>query len=285
MQQNDKRIILLKNKQNRGPFYSRIKGAIVAKGEYIQFLDSDDLLTDYILEKAYIIGKNNNLDIIQYKMIKERENRRFNFMNEVEKENIINQPELSSIMYYGKGSLRQVIYFIVNRLIKREIFLQTLLYMGNDILNENLSFQEDAMQLFCLLRVAKSLIIMKDIGYYYLRRNVAKPSFDNSANKIFHDNFLELKLIFNKTENNKYDKDICLAYFKMIDSLYNSVAKYITEGYELFDEVFNLLLNCQHFDTYSKNKFNNLKNKMMINRKNLINNQNLTLTNKSNLYN
>ena len=157
--------------------------------------------------------------------------------------------------------------------------------MGNDILNENLSFQEDAMELYCLLRVAKSLFIMKDIGYYYLRRKVYKPSFDNSANKKFHDNFLELKLIFNKTENNKHDKNICFAYFKMIDCLYNSIAKYITKGYELFDEVFNLLLNCKHFDINSKNKFNILKNKMMINRKNITKNQNLTLINKNNLNN
>ena len=282
LQKNDKRIILLKNKKNKGLFYSRIRGAIAAKGEYIQFVDSDDLLTDYIIEKAYKIGKKNNIDIIQYKMIKEKENKRFIFFIEMEKEDIIYQPELSSIMYYGKGKLQQALFFIVNKLIKRERFLQTLIYIGNNIINENLFFQEDAMQLFCLLRVAKSLFIMKDIGYYYLRRKIYKSNFVNSANEIFHDNFIELKLIFNKTKNNKRDKDICLAYFRMINMVYSNVAKYITKGYELFDEVFTLLLNCEHFDINSKAKFNTLKNKMMLNRKDLSNNNNYTYSNNNN---
>ena len=35
--------------------------------------------------------------------------------------------------------------------------------MGNDILKENLYMQEDVMTLFCLLRVANSLLMILDI--------------------------------------------------------------------------------------------------------------------------
>ena len=66
LQIRDKRIILLKNKGNKGPF-SRNKGVLFAKGEYIQFIDSDDALFWNILEKSYIIVKFRNLDIIQYR--------------------------------------------------------------------------------------------------------------------------------------------------------------------------------------------------------------------------
>ena len=48
LQKKDQRIILLKNKKNKGPFYSRNKGAIFSRGEYIQFVDSDDMLIFYI---------------------------------------------------------------------------------------------------------------------------------------------------------------------------------------------------------------------------------------------
>ena len=34
LQKKDKRIILLRNKQNKGPFYSRNKAVIFARGEY-----------------------------------------------------------------------------------------------------------------------------------------------------------------------------------------------------------------------------------------------------------
>ena len=48
LQKKDQRIILLKNKKNKGPFYSRNKGAIFSRGEYIQFVDSDDMLVNYV---------------------------------------------------------------------------------------------------------------------------------------------------------------------------------------------------------------------------------------------
>lgn len=48
LQKKDQRIILLKNKKNKGPFYSRNKGALFSRGEYIQFVDSDDILVNYV---------------------------------------------------------------------------------------------------------------------------------------------------------------------------------------------------------------------------------------------
>ena len=52
LQKKDKRIILLKNKRNQGPFYSRNKAAIFARGEYIQFVDSDDILNKQYFGKS-----------------------------------------------------------------------------------------------------------------------------------------------------------------------------------------------------------------------------------------
>jgi glycosyltransferase involved in cell wall biosynthesis len=40
----DKRIKLLKNKVNRGQFYSRNKAVLSSKGEYVIIVDPDDLL-------------------------------------------------------------------------------------------------------------------------------------------------------------------------------------------------------------------------------------------------
>ena len=105
LQKKDKRIILLKNKQNKGPFYSRNKAGIFAKGEYIQFIDSDDILINNILEKAFFIAKNNDIDIIQYKLIKKK--KKYSVFEEATSFEVINQPQLSDQMYYGKGKLKQ----------------------------------------------------------------------------------------------------------------------------------------------------------------------------------
>ena len=42
--QKDLRIKIIKNKINRGTLYSRIQGALKSKGEYIIFIDSDDIV-------------------------------------------------------------------------------------------------------------------------------------------------------------------------------------------------------------------------------------------------
>ena len=57
------------------------------------------------MEKAYLIAKNDNIDIIQYKFIKKK--KKFTIIDETTSFKIIKQPELSDQMYYGKGKLKQ----------------------------------------------------------------------------------------------------------------------------------------------------------------------------------
>ena len=62
----DKRIKLIKNKINRGSLYSRYKGAIMAKGKYIIFVDSDDIILQNGINNAYNYINNNKLDMVQF---------------------------------------------------------------------------------------------------------------------------------------------------------------------------------------------------------------------------
>ena len=57
------------------------------------------------MEKAYLFAKNNNIDIIQYKFIKKK--KKLSIFDETTSFEVINQPELSDQMYYGKGKLMQ----------------------------------------------------------------------------------------------------------------------------------------------------------------------------------
>ena len=54
----DKRIKLLKNKVNRGQFYSRNKAVLSSKGEYVIIVDPDDLLLNDI-NKDFLKIKSN----------------------------------------------------------------------------------------------------------------------------------------------------------------------------------------------------------------------------------
>jgi len=60
----DNRIIVLKNTENIGTSLTRQKGLRYAKGEYIQFVDSDDYIEKDMLEKMYNKASTENLDIV-----------------------------------------------------------------------------------------------------------------------------------------------------------------------------------------------------------------------------
>ena len=53
---HDKRIKLIKNKENKGTLYSRVQGALHSKGEYIIFIDSDDLVLQKGLYNSYTLS-------------------------------------------------------------------------------------------------------------------------------------------------------------------------------------------------------------------------------------
>ena len=69
LMENDKRIIYLKNNINKRTFYSRNRGILEAKGEYILIIDPDDLLINNILIKVYETAKKYDLDIVQFYVI------------------------------------------------------------------------------------------------------------------------------------------------------------------------------------------------------------------------
>jgi len=150
-------------------------------------------------------------------------------------------------MYYGKGKLKQDNYYIFNKIIRKKTFLDALLFIGDDILKIKLYMNEDLIQLFSLLRVANSLLFINDIGYLKMEDMNCNSLFisshknPNLANSIFHDNIIEVRFLFNKSLNNEKDKSIILDFLKMSNRNYGAISKYITKGFDFFEETFNFI--------------------------------------------
>jgi len=67
LQNEDDRIKVISNQFNLGAGASRNKGLEIAKGEYIIFLDADDIFEKDMLEKAYSKAKRCEADICIFK--------------------------------------------------------------------------------------------------------------------------------------------------------------------------------------------------------------------------
>ena len=71
----NKMIRVVRNKENKGPSFSRNVGINLAKGSYIAFMDSDDISTLDRIEKQYLFLENNNEYIACSSWYKEFQNR------------------------------------------------------------------------------------------------------------------------------------------------------------------------------------------------------------------
>lgn len=65
-QERDERIMLYTNEERKGAAYSRNRGIELSNGEFLLFLDGDDLFEKQLIELCYNTALNKNVDIVFY---------------------------------------------------------------------------------------------------------------------------------------------------------------------------------------------------------------------------
>ena len=263
LQKEDERIILMKYNINKGTLINRNNGANIAKGEYLLFIDGDDLLVNDILEKVYLKAKRNEIDIIQFQAYISDFYKIFSCSDIKRKETIIYQPELSNLMYYENGYLHQSEFFIWGKLIKRQVYLDTLKKIDKYFLEQNMILHEDGLMLFMLFKTAKSYLFIKDYGLFYCSnkystlRNIRNK---NQINRTTRNCFLYLEYMFKYTNNTLYEKNMAVCQFKFIIKEYNDVFLKVTSGFNYIYKIIDLYLNCNIISNEDKQIFRNLTN-------------------------
>lgn len=73
IEKDEPRLRVIRNKENMGAALSRNRGLEIAKGDYVIFLDADDIFADRLLEKAYSAIIEHKADIVwlQYDILKD----------------------------------------------------------------------------------------------------------------------------------------------------------------------------------------------------------------------
>ena len=263
----DLRIKLIRNKKNMGTLYSRYKGAIYSKGKYIIFVDSDDIILKEGLLNSYNYIKKNNLDMIQFNYVMEKNNKTFINRKCYKYGLIIYQPILSYIYYYQNNSGIENNYNLWDKLVKKKIVLKALRYIGLKFLNKKIIIENDVIILFALFRNSKSFQYIDELGYYYFRNN--KDSLSNTiddknkANQIIYSIFSNIEFLYKKTENTKFSKYFCLFKFNQGYNRYiNSFIYLNNETLKIVYSVITKLLQSNYISLKNKILIRNISNEI-----------------------
>ena len=147
LKKEDPRIKLIKNEKNRGILYNRIYGGLQARGNYVTFIDADDLYANpQILEMGYNKCIENNLDILEFDYYGGRFDRKtlqfrdvFLFSNQ--NKNLYNkvyyQPEIKKRFFYQPSTEDILAGIVYNKIYSHREIERMADYMGKDFWNQH----------------------------------------------------------------------------------------------------------------------------------------------------
>ena len=158
IQLNDDRIKIISHIVNLGVYHSRIEAILNAKSKFILLMDPDDMyMNGNLLKELYNHNLNNNFDIIEFSVFQQFEDYHKIFYPDNHFEthyhhfshDIIHQPELSEILYYIPETnvySHTICRNVWNKLIRREIFINTYKYIGNQYYNDFVITADDMIK-------------------------------------------------------------------------------------------------------------------------------------------
>ena len=239
----DSRIRSIKHSKNLGVYASRVDAILESRGKYILLMDPDDmLLNPNLFLELYNLNMKYNLDIIEFTVycydekISELSKKDFKFHFHNFK-GIIYQPELSNIFFYDSKS-NNYSYVqcrnIWNKIIRKEVILRTINYIGKDYYKHFFITAEDTIINLISLHFAQNYTNIKLPGYMYniREKSMTHGEFDEKKQILFsYNHLLYLKKMykyykeFNKDRNFLYHEirkiKILLIRLKNFTNIYN----------------------------------------------------------------
>ena len=264
----DKRIKIIKNKENKGTLYSKCFGVLNANGKYILVMDQDDIYIDKELFKNLIeIAENYSLDIIQFRFNEYFSNSHFikfntnkNYPNFY---SIITQPELGNTELYLNEKLYKT-FCLWDKLIKREIYLKAINFLDEKIWKKKIIHREDHIATFALYKMAKRYMRIKMYGYSHIFRENQETQFyfkiidgknvpQIKKEEMLRDQFEFFKFIYDRTNENLIEKNIAFRELLSIISNLNFVSFVKNKYYrQLIIEVIKIYLNSTFLNSEKK---------------------------------
>lgn len=224
----DSRVGLV-NQDNSGVSKARNRGMMLAKGDYIIFVDPDDYIEINMLEKLYMTAEKYNCDIVQcnYTINNNRKNRSIN--QDIEPNKLLKEQEIVKYLKNGliEGSLATYVW--------DKIFKKSYLEEHNLKFREDLNMFEDWYFIMDAISYLNKFVFIQDSLYNYR----ITP---NSLSRKYISNHEDLIL------NLQSDKLDYIEKWKLNIEPYKS--KYLIRLYDDILKIINYILN----DNYKLNK-------------------------------
>ena len=262
LMKKDKRIIYLKNDERKRAFYSRNRGILKSKGEYILVVDPDDLLLNNILIKAYETAKKYNLDIVQF----------YALCGGFESQSLLKVMKYKSGILKNNSEIKNNFYNTISRnlwdkLIRREIYVESIKFMRKEFYNQLYFLNNDDTAFFGVLHKANTYGFLEQIGYFYIFKPKGSYIYrldPKNMNLIFRSVFNNMKYFYMQSENTISEKSNLA--FKYFYKNYKPLVKYlpyVTQGLDFILDTLDLYLNSSYFSFDEKKNLSDFKAKVI----------------------
>lgn len=151
--------ILVIHQKNQGVSIARNNGINMAKGDYLLFVDSDDIISELYVETMVETMNNNNCELVECSYT-------YNLMD-LEHEYIENKIESykSNIVFNKMLSKNKFNGYIWNKIFIKDIIQKNKIYF-----KENVLIWEDMLFVLEYLKSIKKVVIIDNKFYYYRNR-------------------------------------------------------------------------------------------------------------------
>ena len=228
-QKKDKRIRIFNHINNLGTYHSRVDAVLNSRGNYILFLDIDDMILNPNLFKIlYYYYLYYNLDIIEFTVYHQIEKKKhlfypkehFNNHNHKYKKKIIYQPELSNTIFYEPNTNNYnfvICRTLWNKLFKKKILLKSINYIGKEYYqNCYIIVVEDILLNIINFHFSNNYTNINIPGYMYNIREFSISHKKINEKVLVMESisfYLYFKLLFKYIKD--YDKDRNYLYYEL----------------------------------------------------------------------
>ncbi|WP_175640168.1 glycosyltransferase family 2 protein [Metabacillus schmidteae] len=252
--------IKLINKENEGLSETRNKGLLQAQGEYVLFIDSDDSITNNMVEVMYKQAQTTDADIVVSKAMNEYEDgsKEDMFSNDFNEQEIIGNME--ALRRFWSGEINGHIW---NKLIRRRLMID------NKITFPKGKLYEDAPTLIHLIKHSQKLSFVNQSLYFYLQRQgsiTKKPTYKALVDHIAILSEIEANIeedVYKRLYNEEFQ-------FFLLNTLYfniyllNQLYPDDKEAYKTYKRSLSKYINALNINNLFRNKYLNSSNKVRL---------------------